>query len=145
MNEWIHPQQEEGNEDISYSQRHHSRAIEWGQISRGIFDQELRFKSHLQYIVKKLTNAAMALSSIAKSTWEAPYMHVRQFFQAVVAPRTDYAVIVWHRSKKIEVYQAWCRFGNWQRSRDSPWKSSSDATEPRPLWQWRWSLVYNLH
>jgi Reverse transcriptase (RNA-dependent DNA polymerase)/Endonuclease-reverse transcriptase len=33
-----------------------------------IFDQEMRFKSHLQHIVKKGTNAAMALSSIAKTT-----------------------------------------------------------------------------
>ena len=42
-----------------------------------IFDQELRFKSHLQHVVKKGTNAAMALSSIAKSTWGAPYTYVR--------------------------------------------------------------------
>jgi hypothetical protein len=42
----------------------------------GIFDQELRFKSHLQHIVKKGTNTAMALSSIAKSTWGAPYIYI---------------------------------------------------------------------
>ena len=64
-----------------------------------IFDQELRFKLHLQHAVKKGTNAAMALSSIAKSTWGAPYTYVRQLFQAVVAPRIDYAAIVWHRPK----------------------------------------------
>ena len=64
-----------------------------------IFDQELRFKSHLQHVVKKGTNAAMALSSIAKSTWGAPYTYVRQLFQAVVVPRTDYAAIIWHRPK----------------------------------------------
>jgi ribonuclease HI len=64
-----------------------------------IFDQELRFKSHLQHIVKKGTNVAMALSSIAKSTWGAPYRYVRQLFQAVVAPRTDYAAVIWHRPK----------------------------------------------
>jgi len=33
-----------------------------------IFDQQLRFKAHLQYVVKKGTNAALALSSIAKCT-----------------------------------------------------------------------------
>lgn len=33
-----------------------------------IFDQELRFNSHLQHIVKKGINAATALSSIAKTT-----------------------------------------------------------------------------
>ena len=62
-----------------------------------IFDQELRFKSHLQHVVKKGTNAAMALSSIANSTWGAPYTYMRQLFQAVVAPRIDYAAVVWHR------------------------------------------------
>jgi len=41
-----------------------------------IFDQELRFKSHVQYAIKKGTNAAMALSSIAKCTWGAPYKYV---------------------------------------------------------------------
>ena len=64
-----------------------------------IFDQELRFKSHLQHAVKKGTNAAMALSSIAKSSWGAPYTYVRQLFQAIVAPRTDYAALIWHRPK----------------------------------------------
>ena len=64
-----------------------------------IFDQELRFKTHLQHVIKKGTNAAMALSSIAKSTWGAPYTYVRQIFQAVIAPRTDYAAIIWHRPK----------------------------------------------
>ena len=64
-----------------------------------IFDQELRFKSHLQYIVKNDINAIIALSSIAKTTWGAPYMHIRQLFQAVIASRMDYAAIIWHRSK----------------------------------------------
>ena len=64
-----------------------------------IFDQELRFKSHLQQVVKRGTNAAMALSGIAKTTWGAPYSQVRQLFQAVVAPRTDYAAVIWHRPK----------------------------------------------
>ena len=45
-----------------------------------IFDQELQFKSHLQRVVKKGITAAMALSSIAKSTWRGPYMYVRQLF-----------------------------------------------------------------
>jgi hypothetical protein len=64
-----------------------------------IFDQELQFKSHLQHIVKKGANVAMALSSIAKNTWRAPYRYIRQLFQAVVSPRTDYAALIWHRPK----------------------------------------------
>ena len=64
-----------------------------------ILDQQLRFKSHLQQAVKKGTNAALALSSIAKCSWGAPYEHVRQLFQSVLAPRTDYAAVVWHRPR----------------------------------------------
>jgi hypothetical protein len=59
-----------------------------------VFDQELRFKSHLQHIIKKGANVAMALSSIAKSAWRAPYRYIRQLFQAVVAPHTDYAALI---------------------------------------------------
>ena len=73
-----------------------SKKIKYLEI---IFDQELRFKSHLQYIIKKDINTTIALSSIAKTTWGAPFMQVRQLFQAVIAPRTDYAAIIWHRPK----------------------------------------------
>ena len=64
------------------------------------FDKQLRFKSHLQQIIKKGTNAALALTSIAKTTWGVPYQYVRQLFQAVLAPRIDYAAIIWHRPKQ---------------------------------------------
>jgi hypothetical protein len=49
-----------------------------------IFDQKLLFHSHLQYITKKGTNATMALFSIAKRSWGAPYKYIRQLFQAVI-------------------------------------------------------------
>jgi len=65
-----------------------------------IFDEEMRFHSHLQYIIKKGTSAAMALFSIAKRSWGAPYKYIRQLFQAVIAPRTDYAASIWHRPKQ---------------------------------------------
>jgi ribonuclease HI len=61
------------------------------------FDKELRFTTHLQYIAKKGTKFALAMSSAAKSTWGAQFRHIRQLFIAVVAPRTDYAAIIWHR------------------------------------------------
>jgi len=64
-----------------------------------IFDKELRFKTHLQYIIKKGTKAAMALSSIAKSSWGVQYKHARQLFTAVISARTDYAAVIWHRPK----------------------------------------------
>ena len=41
-----------------------------------IFDQDLKFKSHLQYIVKKGTKFAMAMSNVAKATWGAQFKHI---------------------------------------------------------------------
>jgi ribonuclease HI len=62
-----------------------------------VFDRGLRFGSHLQLLVKRGTKAALALASIAKSSWGAPYRYVRQLFLAVIAPSTDYGAVVWHR------------------------------------------------
>jgi hypothetical protein len=62
-----------------------------------IFDKALRFKTHLQYAVKKGTTAALALGSIGRASWGASYAHIRQLFQATVASRLDYAAIIWHR------------------------------------------------
>ena len=64
-----------------------------------IFDQQLRYKSHLRQVIKKGTNAALALSSIANCKWGTPHKFVRQLFQAVIAPRIDYAAVIWHRPK----------------------------------------------
>jgi ribonuclease HI len=64
-----------------------------------IFDQKLNFKSHLQHAAKKGTSAALAVSSISKSSWGAPYKYIRRIFQSVICPRTDYAAIIWHRPK----------------------------------------------
>jgi hypothetical protein len=62
-------------------------------------DQQLRFKSHIQQSVKKGTNAALALNRIANSSRGAPYKYVRQLYQAVVAPRLDYASVIWNQPK----------------------------------------------
>ena len=59
-----------------------------------IFDQELRFKAHLQYTVKKGTKFAMAMANIAKATWGAQFNYLRQLFIAVVAPRIDHAASI---------------------------------------------------
>ena len=64
-----------------------------------VFDQRLNFKTHLQNVTKKGTNAAMALSRIAKCNWGAPYKYARQLFNAVIAARTDYAASIWHRPR----------------------------------------------
>jgi hypothetical protein len=62
-----------------------------------IFDKELRFKTHVQYAVKKGTSAALALSSIGRTTWGASHQQIRQLFESTVATRMDYGAIVWHR------------------------------------------------
>jgi Reverse transcriptase (RNA-dependent DNA polymerase)/Endonuclease-reverse transcriptase len=64
-----------------------------------ILDKQLRFKAHMQYAIKKGTNAALALNSIGKATWGAPYKYIRQLFQSVVATRMDYGAVIWHRPK----------------------------------------------
>src|ERR1700738_1949960 len=62
-----------------------------------IFNRGLHFKSHLDYITKKGTKFALTMASVAQTTWGVHYQHVRQLFNAVVAPRTDYAASIWHR------------------------------------------------
>jgi hypothetical protein len=62
-----------------------------------IFDKALRFKSHIQYAIKRGTLAALALGSISRASWGASYIHVRQQFKATVASQLDYTVIVWHQ------------------------------------------------
>ena len=65
-----------------------------------IFDQKLLFKSHRQNAVKKGTKAVMALAGIAKNNWGPPHRYARQLFNAVIAPRIDYAASAWHRPDK---------------------------------------------
>ena len=86
----------------------------------------------------KGTNAAMALSNIAKSTWGTPYTYVRQLFQAVVAPRTDYAAIVWHRPKDDGSTTRGTQMRKLTTIQRLAMKPSSDATEPPLRRQWRW-------
>jgi ribonuclease HI len=62
-----------------------------------IFDKQLRFKLHLQHATKKGSKFAHAMSRIAKSTWGTTYQQTRRLFNAVVAPRIDYAAIIWYR------------------------------------------------
>src|SRR5271154_3981633 len=65
-----------------------------------IFDKQLRFKLHLQHATKKGSKFAHAMSRITKSTWGTMYQQTRRLFTAVVAPRIDYAAIIWHRPER---------------------------------------------
>jgi hypothetical protein len=65
-----------------------------------IFDRKLRFTQYIQHAVKKGTKFTLAISRITKSTWGTTYQQSRMLFNSVVAPRMDYAAIVWHRPKE---------------------------------------------
>jgi ribonuclease HI len=72
-----------------------------------IFDRKLSFKHHTQYAAKKGTSLALAMSRIAKCTWGAAYQQTRILFTSVVAPRMDYAAIVWHKPSKQGAAPPW--------------------------------------
>ena len=62
-----------------------------------IFDKQLRFKKHIQYIAKKGTKFSYAIARISNSAWGATFQQTRTLFTSVVAPRMDHAAIIWHR------------------------------------------------
>jgi hypothetical protein len=64
-----------------------------------IFDQELRFNAHLQLVIKKGTEASLALTGITKAGWGVQYKYARKIYNAVITARMDYGAIVWHRPK----------------------------------------------
>ena len=65
-----------------------------------VFDKQLRFKNHLQQVAQKGAKFAHALARIAKVSWGARFCQLRQLFTSVVAARTDYGAVVWHRPAK---------------------------------------------
>ena len=62
-----------------------------------IFDQKLKFHSHIDHVIAKGTKYALAIAGIAKSRWGPEFKYLRRLFTAVAAPRMDYAAIIWHR------------------------------------------------
>jgi len=61
------------------------------------FDKKLKYRAHIEQVVKKGTKFALAIGNIAKSTWGAEFKYLRRLFTAVAAPRMDYAASIWHR------------------------------------------------
>lgn len=57
-----------------------------------IFDQELRWKEHIQQAVKRATQANVALGGLRHLRPE----QMRQLYEACVTPVVDYASTVWH-------------------------------------------------
>ena len=50
-------------------------------------------------MIKKSTEAVLALSDIAKSTWSMQHRYARQLFKAVIASCTDYGCTDLKKSK----------------------------------------------
>lgn len=57
-----------------------------------IFDHELRWKEHVQQVVKRATKVNIALGGLRQLRPE----QMRQLYEACVVPVTDYASTVWH-------------------------------------------------
>lgn len=57
-----------------------------------MFDQELRWKEHVQQAIKRATKTTIALSGLRHLRPE----QMRQLYQACVTPVVDYASTVWH-------------------------------------------------
>ena len=57
-----------------------------------MFDQELRWKEHVQQAIKRATKVTIALSGLRHLRPE----QMRQLYQACVTPIVDYASTVWH-------------------------------------------------
>jgi len=63
-----------------------------------IFNKQLRFKKHIQYIAKRGTKFSYTVARISNSVWGATYQQTCMLFTSVVAPRMDHAAIIWHRT-----------------------------------------------
>ena len=86
--------------DVTTSIRLNDTTISPGKEARYlgvIFDQKLKFHSHLDYIAKKGNKFALALSNIARITWGTLFKYVRRLYTAVIRPRIQYGATVWHR------------------------------------------------
>lgn len=59
-----------------------------------IFDQKLKFRSHVEQIMNKEIKYALVIAEIAKSRWGSEFKYLRRFFTAVAIPRIDYAAII---------------------------------------------------
>src|SRR5579859_4124618 len=62
-----------------------------------VFDKKLKFHAHMEHAKKKGTKFALALSSIARVTWGAPFKYAKRLYTAVIKPRIQYGAPIWHR------------------------------------------------
>ncbi|KAK9846241.1 hypothetical protein MYU51_001967 [Penicillium brevicompactum] len=65
-----------------------------------VFDQELRWKEHVQQAIKRATKVSIALGGLRHLRPE----QMRQLYQACVTPVIDYASTVWHDSLRDKTH-----------------------------------------
>jgi hypothetical protein len=63
-----------------------------------VFDKQLRFKQHVQQIAKKGSKFGLLFPGLQNRRGEQLYQQT--LFTTIVAPRMDYAAIIWHRPRK---------------------------------------------
>jgi len=61
-----------------------------------VFDQDLKWRAHVQRAVKRATSASMAIGRLR----QLRPAQMRQLYQACVVPRMDYPSTVWHNPAK---------------------------------------------
>jgi hypothetical protein len=70
-----------------------------------VFDQELRWKPHVQQAIKRATKVNIAMGRLR----HLRPAQMRQLYQACVSPAVDYASTVWHNPLKDQTH---LRFGD---------------------------------
>src|ERR1700712_2277321 len=65
-----------------------------------VFDQELRWKLHVQQIVKRATRTALSMGGLR----HLRPLQMTQLYQACVTPKMDYASTVWHNPGKDKMH-----------------------------------------
>ena len=89
----------ESNRSSYTLRRYHHWSCKEAKYLGVIFEKNLRFRAQLNLIIKKGTNFASAIIGISHTKWGLEFEHLRRLFNAVAAPRMDYAAIIWHRPK----------------------------------------------
>jgi len=65
-----------------------------------VFDQEMRWKQHVQQVVKRATKVALSMGGLRNLR----PTQMTQLYQACVVPQLDYASTVWHNPNKDKMH-----------------------------------------
>ena len=59
-----------------------------------ILDNKLKYKTHLDQVIKKEIKFALAIASIVKSNWRPEFKYLYRLFTAIAASRMNYAATI---------------------------------------------------